>query len=61
MIGIAAAFEKVKIPETGETFSTDWLPPLPDLRDYTEGTTEEDTKIPENCRKTRASVFQNEI
>lgn len=50
MIGIAAAFEKVKIPETGETFSTGWLPPLPDLRDYTEGTTE-DAKIPEMAEK----------
>jgi C1A family cysteine protease len=30
-----AAYEKVVIPETGETFGTGWLPPLPDLRDYT--------------------------
>lgn len=28
-------YEKVAIPETGETFGTGWLPPLPDLRDYT--------------------------
>lgn len=36
MIGIAAAFEKVKIPEIGESFGTGWLPPLPSLKDYTE-------------------------
>lgn len=29
-------YEEVEIPETGETVATGWLPPLPDLRDYTE-------------------------
>ena len=30
------AFKDVEIPDTGERFGTGWLPPLPDLRDYTE-------------------------
>lgn len=47
MIGIAAAFEKVVIPETGETFATGWLPPLPSLKDYTE----ESAQIPEMAEK----------
>ncbi|WP_292391254.1 C1 family peptidase [Methanosarcina sp. UBA5] len=51
MIGIAAAYEKVIIPDTGETFATGWLPPLPDLRDYTENTKEEDAKVPEMAEK----------
>ena len=29
-------YKKVEIQETGEIVSTGWLPPLPDLRDYTE-------------------------
>ena len=29
-------YNKVEIPETGEIVGTGWLPPLPDLRDYTE-------------------------
>jgi C1A family cysteine protease len=33
-------YRKVMIPESGQTFSTGWLPPLPDLRDYTEATPE---------------------
>jgi len=28
-------YRKVEIPETGEIVGTGWLPPLPDLRDYT--------------------------
>lgn len=47
MIGIAAAFEKVKIPGTEENFGTGWLPPLPSLKDYTE----ESAKIPEMAKK----------
>jgi len=47
MIGIAATYEKVKIPETGEIFGTGWLPPLPDLRDYTE----ESAQIPRAAEK----------
>ena len=47
MIGIAATYEKVKIPETGEIFGTGWLPPLPDLRDYTE----ESAQIPNIAAK----------
>lgn len=31
-----AMYKQVEIPETKETFGTGWLPPLPDLRDYTE-------------------------
>lgn len=34
------AYQKVRNPETGESFSTGWLPPLPDLRDYRESTPE---------------------
>lgn len=30
------AYTKVEIPETKEIFGTGWLPPLPDLRDYTD-------------------------
>ena len=30
-----AAYELVEIPEVGEPVGTGWLPPLPDLRDYT--------------------------
>jgi C1A family cysteine protease len=30
------AYKAVKIPETGQTIGTGWLPPLPDLRDYTD-------------------------
>jgi len=33
-----AMYQKVQIPELGRTFGTGWLPPLPDLRDYTEAT-----------------------
>lgn len=29
-------YKEVEIPETGEKIGTGWLPPLPDLRDYTE-------------------------
>ncbi len=29
-------YHEVKIPETGEKLGTGWLPPMPDLRDYTE-------------------------
>jgi C1A family cysteine protease len=31
-----AAYKPVKIRELGKTVGTGWLPPLPDLRDYTE-------------------------
>lgn len=31
-----AMYKEVEIPETKERFGTGWLPPLPDLRDYTE-------------------------
>ena len=30
-----ATYKAVEIPETGQTVGTGWLPPLPDLRDYT--------------------------
>jgi len=32
-------YARVELPETGEKLGTGWLPPLPDLRDYTEATT----------------------
>jgi C1A family cysteine protease len=35
-----SVYKKALIPETGETFGTGWLPPLPDLRDYNEETSE---------------------
>lgn len=47
MINIAATYEKVKNPETCEVFGTGWLPPMPDLRDYTE----ESADIPEFAKK----------
>jgi C1A family cysteine protease len=28
-------YSKVELPETNETFGTGWLPPMPDMRDYT--------------------------
>jgi C1A family cysteine protease len=34
--GIYATYTEALIPETSETVSTGWLPPMPDLRDYTE-------------------------
>lgn len=34
--GIFATYKEVEIPATHETVSTGWLPPMPDLRDYTE-------------------------
>lgn len=32
--GVFATYNEVEIPETLETVSTGWLPPMPDLRDY---------------------------
>jgi len=29
-------YQKVNLPQTGEKVGTGWIPPLPDLRDYTE-------------------------
>jgi C1A family cysteine protease len=34
--GVLATYKEAIIPETHETVSTGWLPPMPDLRDYTE-------------------------
>ena len=31
-----ATYKTVRIPETAQTVGTGWLPPLPDLRDYTD-------------------------
>lgn len=31
-----ALYENVVLPEIGETLGTGWLPPMPDMRDYTE-------------------------
>jgi C1A family cysteine protease len=35
-----AAFAPVKLPRLGRSLGTGWLPPLPDLRDYTEDSKE---------------------
>jgi C1A family cysteine protease len=35
MLGI---FKNAEFPMTGEVFATGWLPPFPDMRDYTEAT-----------------------
>jgi C1A family cysteine protease len=43
MLEIGKAYELAEIPDTGEIFGTGWLPPLPDLHDYTE----ESEDIPE--------------
>ena len=42
-----ASYKSVMIPDTGETVGTGWLPPLPDLRDYTE----QEADIPEMAKK----------
>mgnify|MGYP001028043766 CR=1 FL=1 len=31
-----ATYKPVEIPEVGQTVGTGWLPPLPDLRDFTD-------------------------
>ncbi len=31
-----ATYKTVEIPEVGQTVGTGWLPPLPDLRDFTD-------------------------
>ena len=36
MYTLYTLYKKAEIEETGETLGTGWLPPLPDLRDYTE-------------------------
>jgi len=33
-------YKKAQVPETTEAFGTGWIPPLPDLRDYTQESTE---------------------
>ncbi len=40
-------YKEVEIPETKEIVGTGWLPPLPDLRDYTE----DDSDIPQMAEK----------
>lgn len=40
-------YKEVEIPETEETLGTGWLPPLPDIRDFTE----ENIDIPEMAKK----------
>ena len=35
-----ATYQLVSIPETGTCVGTGWLPPLPDLRDYTDAAPE---------------------
>lgn len=44
-----AAYQEVELPETQEIVGTGWLPPLPDMRDYTE----EHPKIEEMIKKLR--------
>lgn len=47
-----AMYKKILTPETGEIFGTGWLPPLPDLRDYTE----EEPEIAEMAKKLGVTV-----
>ncbi len=42
-----ATYKKIEIAETKEIVGTGWLPPMPDLRDYTE----EQSDIPEMAKK----------
>ena len=42
-----ASFSKVKDPVTHESFSTGWLPPMPDLRDYSP----QDKQVKEMAKK----------
>ncbi len=44
-----AAYQEVELPETHEIVGTGWLPPLPDMRDYTE----EHPEIEEMIKKLR--------
>ena len=34
--GLFSTYAEAVIPQTAETVSTGWLPPMPDFRDYTE-------------------------
>jgi len=44
---MCSIYKEVEIPETKEIVGTGWLPPLPDLRDYTE----DDSDIPQMAEK----------
>lgn len=48
-------YKKVEIPETKEIVGTGWLPPLPDLRDYTE----DEPNIAEMAKKLGVSPKEN--
>lgn len=41
------SYKSAEVPELGRTFGTGWLPPLPDLRDYTDA----EPKIAEMTKK----------
>jgi C1A family cysteine protease len=50
-------YKQVEIPETQELVGTGWLPPLPDLRDYTY----EEPQIAEMARKLRVSPAEERL
>ncbi len=50
-------YKQVEIPETQELVGTGWLPPLPDLRDYTY----EEPEIAEMARKLRVSPAEERL
>ncbi len=52
-----AMYKKVEIPEIKETFGTGWLPPLPDLRDYTE----EHPDITQMAKKLGISAIKKQV
>jgi len=47
-------YAKVQLPESGETVATGWLPPLPDLRDYTD----ENPELKEMIKKVGGSATE---
>ena len=49
MMSMYQSYTAIKIGGAEEPVGTGWLPPLPDLRDYTE----EDADIPEMAKKLR--------
>lgn len=49
--------KEILIPETGEAFGTGWLPPLPDLRDYSE----EEPEIAKMAKKLGISLKREKL
>jgi C1A family cysteine protease len=50
-------YKQAEIPETGEAFGTGWIPPLPDLRDFTEA----ESGISEMTKKLRISPTRKSL